>query len=263
MSAVEAGRRQLDPLAPFRLDGRVAIITGASSGLGARFARVLHAAGASLVLAARRKDRIEALAHELDGALAVACDVSAPAALKRLVVSTLQRHRRIDVLVNNAGIGGAVPAEIESTAHFRKVMDVNLTATFQLTQLVGRVMIKHKRGSVVNVASILGVVASGQVPQASYAASKGAVVHLTRELAAQWARKGVRVNALAPGWFASEMTEEMFRDERARRWIRHKTPMGRPGREDELDGALLFLASDASTYVTGQTLVVDGGWVVT
>jgi NAD(P)-dependent dehydrogenase (short-subunit alcohol dehydrogenase family) len=121
-------------------------------------------------------------------------------------------------------------------------------------------MLAAGSGSVVNVASILGLVASGQIPQASYAASKGAVVNLTRELAVQWARRGVRVNAIAPGWFLSEMTEEMFGDEASQRWIARNTPMGRSGTEDELDGALLFLASDASSYVTGQTVAVDGGW---
>jgi len=255
--------RAIDPMALFRLEGRVALITGASSGLGMRFARVLHEAGAAVVLAARRKDRIEALAGELDRAIAVACDVSISADLKRLMVTALQHHRHIDVLVNNAGIGAPAPAEIESVAQFRKVVEVNLTATFALTQLVGRQMIKQRRGTIVNVASILGLVASGQIPQAGYAASKAAVINLTRELAAQWARKGVRVNALAPGWFPSEMTADMIADERSLRWIRRKTPMGRPGQEHELDGALLFLASDAGSYVTGQTVVVDGGWVAT
>jgi len=145
--------------------------------------------------------------------------------------------------------------------HFRSVLEVNLISKFALTQLVARTMIAQKRGSVVNVASVLGLVASGQIPQASYSASKGGLVHLTRELAAQWARKGIRVNAIAPGWFPSEMTEEMFADERAVKWMRRNTPMGRTGEAHELDGVLLFLASDASSYVTGQTIAVDGGWV--
>jgi len=255
--------KPIDSISQFRLDGRVALITGASSGLGARFARVLHGAGASVVLAARRKDRIDALAAELDGAVGVPCDVSAPGDLKRLLVTALQHHRRIDVLVNNAGITASAPAEVESLAQFKKVVDVNLTATFALTQMVGRQMIKQRQGAIVNVASILGVVASGQIPQAAYAASKAAVINLTRELAAQWARKGVRVNALAPGWFPSEMTADMIADDRSLRWIRRNTPMGRPGREHELDGALLLLASDAGSYLTGQSIVVDGGWIAT
>ena len=246
--------------AGFGLDGRVVLLTGASSGIGERFARVLHAAGGHLVLAARRADRIEALAGELEGAVAVPCDVTRDDDLRRLVTEALDRHGRIDVLVNNAGIADPQPAEDEPVDLFRDVLAVNLTAAFVLTQLVGNHMLDAGRGVVVNVASVLGLVAAGQIPQAGYTASKGGLVNLTRELAAQWARRGVRVNALAPGWFRTEMTELMFEDEGGRRWIRRKTPMGRPGEPGELDGPLLFLASDASSYVTGHVLTVDGGW---
>jgi hypothetical protein len=252
---------KIDPLALFRLDGRVAIVTGASSGLGMRFVRALRAAGANVVLAARRGHRIEALAKELGGATAIATDVTVPQDIERLVASTLDRYGRIDVLVNNAGISGVVSAEDEPMEHFRSVLEVNLMSKFALTQLVARSMLEQGRGSVVNIASVLGLVASGQIPQASYSASKGGLVHLTRELAAQWARRGIRVNAIAPGWFPSEMTDQMFANERAVRWMRRNTPMGRTGAEHELDGVLLFLASDASSYVTGQTIAVDGGWV--
>jgi NAD(P)-dependent dehydrogenase (short-subunit alcohol dehydrogenase family) len=254
-------KAKIDPSVLYRLDGRVAVVTGASSGLGMRFARVLHAAGAEVVLAARRADRIESLARELGQAVAVATDVAVPGDLSRLVSTALRRFGHIDVLVNNAGISGVISAEDEPMDHFRKVMEVNLMAKFALTQLVARAMIKQGRGSVVNVASMLGLVASGQIPQASYSASKGGLVHLTRELAVQWARKGVRVNAIAPGWFPSEMTAAMFKDERAIKWLRSRTPMGRTGEEHELDGVLLFLASDASSFVTGQVIAVDGGWV--
>ena len=154
---------------------------------------------------------------------------------------------KIDVVVNNAGIGDPMPAEHESLDNFRRTVAVNLTGTFALCQAAGRHMLAAGHGSIVNIASILGLVGAGQIPQTSYSPSKGAVVQLTRELAAQWARKGVRVNAIAPGWFESEMTAEMFADERSMQWVRRKTPMGRPGIEGELDGVLLFLASDAST----------------
>jgi NAD(P)-dependent dehydrogenase (short-subunit alcohol dehydrogenase family) len=250
-----------DVLAPFRLDGRVALVTGASSGLGARFARVLDAAGARVVVVARRADRLEALASELRDAVAVPTDLADPNAIERAAALALEATGRIDVLVNNAGMSEPAPAEEEPLELWHRILDINLTATFHLTQLVGRSMLAAGSGSVVNVASILGLVASGQIPQASYAASKGAVVNLTRELAVQWGRRGVRVNAIAPGWFPSEMTAEMFGDEASQRWIKRNTPMGRGGEPDELDGALLFLASDASSYVTGQVLAVDGGWV--
>jgi NAD(P)-dependent dehydrogenase (short-subunit alcohol dehydrogenase family) len=252
----------LDPFAAFRLDGRTAILTGASSGLGARFARVLHGAGANVTVAARRADRLESLADELENVHAVACDVTDAQAVEDLVAATVDRFGTVDLLVNNAGISDPMPAEVEPLDTFRKVVDVNLTSVFHLSQVAGNHMLAHGGGTIVNVASILGFVASGQIPQASYSASKAGVVNLTRELGVQWARKGIRVNGIAPGWFPSEMTTDMFGTEEGQRFIRRNTPMGRGGEEHELDGALLYLASDASSFVTGQTLIVDGGWTV-
>ncbi len=251
----------LDPFASFRLDGRVVIVTGASSGIGERFAHVLHAAGAQVVAAARREDRLEALAKECEGLFPVSVDLAMPEERAKLVDLTVERFGRVDVLVNNAGIGDTYPAQDEPLEHWGRVIEINQTAVFHLSQLCGRTMLEQGSGVVVNVASILGLVASGQIPQVSYAASKGAVVNMTRELAVQWARRGIRVNAIAPGWFLSEMTQEMFDDEGGRSFIRRNTPMGRPGELAELDGALLYLASDASTYTTGAILAVDGGWV--
>jgi hypothetical protein len=258
VSAVTA----LDPLAAFRLDGRVAVVTGASSGLGARFARVLDGAGASVVVAARRVERLERLAGELRDAEPVRCDLSEPDAPAALVDAAIERFGRIDVVVNNAGIDHVEPAVEESADTFRAELEVNLVAPFTLSALAARAMIDAGTvGSIVNVASIWGLVGVGQIPDAGYAASKGGLITMTRELAAQWARTGVRVNAIAPGWFRTEMTDGlMFGDERGERWIRQRTPMGRGGEEHELDGALLYLTSDASTFVTGTVLTVDGGW---
>ena len=248
-----------------RLDGKVAVVTGASSGLGNRFARVLHAAGATVVAAARRTDRLAALHDDLgERLLPVTCDVSVDADCERLIADAVALDGHLDVLVNNAGIGTPIPAEVETMDHFREVMEVNSNALFLLSQLAGRHMLERRAGSIVQVASVLGLVASAPIKQASYCASKGAVVSLTRELGAQWARKGVRVNALAPGWFPSEMTAVMFGDdaeESAVDFLRRNCPMGRGGDDHELDGALLFLASDASSYVTGQTIAIDGGWI--
>jgi NAD(P)-dependent dehydrogenase (short-subunit alcohol dehydrogenase family) len=249
-----------DPLASFRLDGRVAVVTGASSGLGDRFARVLAAAGARVTLVARRVDRLEALAAELEGSLVVTADMARPADVERIGAATIDHFGQVDVLVNNAGIGDVYPAEDEPLEAFTDTVNVNLVGAFQLCQVVGRHMLQHGGGTMVNVASMLGLVSAGSIPQAGYAASKAALINLSRELAAQWGRRGVRVNALCPGWFPTEMTAEMFASDSGQDWMRRKTIVGRPGRIDELDGALLWLASDASSYVTGQAIVVDGGF---
>ena len=253
-----------DPARQFRLDGRVAVVTGASSGMGVEFARTLAAAGARVVLAARR----EALLHDVargireagGEALVLRCDVAREEEIDALVQRAHAAFGPVDVLVNNAGFTTIVPAESQTLADWRNHLDVMLTGSFLCAQRFGREMLSAGRGSVINVASMLGVVGSGQVRQAAYAAAKGGQVNLTRELAAQWARRGVRVNALAPGWFPTEMTDDMFHDERSMRWLRNRTPMGRGGQLSELAGPLLFLASDASSFVTGQVLVVDGGW---
>jgi len=255
-----------DAIGRFRLEGRTAVVTGASSGMGVLFARALAEAGAHVVVAARRRDRLESVADDLrrvgGEVRAVTCDVSRGDDVDALVAAVRKDFGGVDVLVNNAGYTSVVPAEEQSLDDWRGQIDTNLTGVFLCAQRFGRLMLEAGRGSIVNVASVLGLVGSGQVAQAAYAASKGGVVNLTRELAAQWARRGVRVNALAPGWFPTEMTEEMFGDDQSLRWMRTRTPMGRGGELEELAGPLLFLASDASSFVTGQVLAVDGGWTV-
>jgi NAD(P)-dependent dehydrogenase (short-subunit alcohol dehydrogenase family) len=235
-------------------------VTGASSGLGDRFARVLTAAGARVVLAARRTDRIDALAKELDGAIAVTADLSSAEDRERLIATTLDTCGTIDVLVNNAGIAFTKSVEEEQLDEFRQVMEVNVTAVWHLCKLAGEVMVAKRSGSIVNIASMLGLVGATPAKQANYTASKGAVINLSRELALQWARKGVRVNALCPGWFATEMTAPMQGDASSEAFIARNSPIPRMGAEDELDGPLLLLASRAGAFMTGHALVVDGGW---
>jgi NAD(P)-dependent dehydrogenase (short-subunit alcohol dehydrogenase family) len=250
------------PFAAFDLADKVAVVTGASSGLGLRFAQVLHAAGANVVLAARRAERLNSVVAQLPGSLAVPTDIGDEDAVRALMEQVAEHFGGTDILVNNAGAGAVGPAENEPVDRFRHVVEINLIAQFHLAQLAARQMFERGGGSIINVASMFGSIASGYLPLASYAASKGGLTNLTRELAAQWAHRDVRVNALAPGWFASEMTQRRFADEDSMRWIEQKTPMGRPGHAHELDGALIFLASAASSYVTGHMMAVDGGWTI-
>jgi hypothetical protein len=247
---------------PFNIEGRVAIVTGASSGLGERFVRVLASRGASVVAAARRLDRLERLASEVENVIPVRCDVGVDEDIERLVADTVDRFGRLDILVNNAGIAVTKPAEDETPDEFRRVVDINLNAVFVACQAAGRRMLEQGSGAIVNIASMFGLVASAPMMQAGYDASKGAVVQLTRELGAQWMRRGVRVNAIAPGFFPSEMTQQMFGEDGTMRWVRRNTPAGRTGEPHELDGVLLLLASDASSFMTGQTIAVDGGWTI-
>jgi NAD(P)-dependent dehydrogenase (short-subunit alcohol dehydrogenase family) len=246
----------------FRLDGRVAVVTGASSGLGVAFARALAEAGADVALGARRADRLADTVRLVEdtgrAALAVRTDVADPDSCAALVDAAVERFGRVDILVNNAGVGAAVPATRETPEQFRHVVDVNLHGSYWMAQACGRAMAPGS--SIINVSSVLGLTTAG-LPQAAYAASKAGLIGLTRDLAAQWTgRKGIRVNALAPGFFASEMTDEYAPDYLDKQLGR--IPMGRKGDPRELAATVVFLASDAAGYITGQTVVVDGGRTV-
>lgn len=248
----------------FELDGRVALVTGASSGLGERFARVLVGAAAKVVVTARRSDRLDALVAELgtESAVSLAGDVRDDLHLDALVRLAVDRFGRLDVVVANAGAAYEARAEQEPMDSLRELIEVNLTSVISLCRAAGPTMLAQRSGSVILVSSMYGLVAVGSGDgdgMVGYTSTKGAIVNLARELAAQWGHAGVRVNALAPGYFPTELTGHLTNPELVER-IRQRTLLGRGGEPHELDGALLFLASDASSYVTGHTLVVDGGW---
>ena len=244
----------------FSLAGRVALVTGASSGLGAGFAVALAQAGADVVLAARRQDGLRAAGREVEklgrSALAVPADVTDPEACRAVVQAAVGRFGRLDVLVNNAGMGTAVPALREPPEQFRQVIDVNLMGAYWMAQAAAQVM--PPGSSIVNLASVLGLIKSFW-PQAAYAASKAGLIGLTRDLNQQWSgRRGIRVNAVAPGYFRSEMTDQIPRD-KLDEFVASTSTLGRMGEQHELDTVVVFLASPASSYIAGVTLAVDGG----
>jgi NAD(P)-dependent dehydrogenase (short-subunit alcohol dehydrogenase family) len=247
----------------FRLDDRVALVTGASSGLGAVFGQALAESGADVVLAARRADRLAETAALVQKAgrrqLTVRTDVSRPEDCQQAVDAAMAEFGRLDILVNNAGIGTAIPASRETPEQFREVIDINLNGSYWMAQACGKVM--QPGSSIVNISSVLGIGTAG-LPQAAYSASKAGVIGLTRDLAQQWTgRKGIRVNAIAPGFFQSEMTDQYrpgYLEEKQAR-----VPAGRTGDPRELAATLIWLASSAGGYVTGQTIVVDGGFLIT
>ncbi len=242
------------------LSGRVALVTGASSGLGERFSETLRKAGADVVVTARRGGRLEQLA-ERSGSIALAGDISSAEHRQALAAAIGDRFGRLDILVNNAGICDDGYLEDQTLDELMSVVQVNLIAVLDLCRLMAPLLFTSSCASIINISSVYGLVAS-RGPMAAYNATKGALVNLTRHLAAQWGTRGIRVNALAPGYFPTEMTGGLG-DPSFVQSIEARTLLGRTPTIDEIDGPLLFLASDASSYVTGQTLVIDGGWTST
>ncbi len=247
----------------FRLDDKVAIVTGAGRGLGEAMAKGLATAGAKLVItdidyAAAQKvaTDIKTLGSE---ALAVEVDVTKSMSVEKMVNQVLSRWERIDILVNNAGINRRGSCVDMLEEDWQAVIDVNLKGAFLCSKMIGRVMLKQQQGKIINITSLLGTVA--QPNRGPYAASKGGLVQLTKVLALEWAKSGINVNGLCPGYFLTELNAALMEDKEVFAQLTSRIPMGRWGQPDELLGSLLFLASDASNYVTGQVLYVDGGYL--
>ena len=246
----------------FELTGQAAIVTGGGSGLGKQMAEGLAEMGANLVLCGRKKERCEQTAEQLRAlgvkALALGCDVRNPAEIQQVVDSAVSAFGRVDILINNAGASWGAPVEEMRLEHWNKVIETNLTGTFLFAQAVGKVMIPRRSGKIINIASVAGLRGSAPEMQAAgYQASKGAVITFTKDLACKWAVHNIHVNAIAPGWFPTNMSSVVI--ERNQEALRKRIPLGRFGGDHDLKGAVVFLASAASDYVTGHILLVDGG----
>jgi 2-dehydro-3-deoxy-D-gluconate 5-dehydrogenase len=250
-------------LSLFRIDGTIAFITGAGRGIGKAVTLALAEAGADVVLIGRDESRLTGTAREVEAlgrrSLVLPADVSDTTAIQAAVAQTIERMGPIDILVNNAGIIRRAPAVDHSDEDWNAVLNVNLNAVFRLSREVGRGMVERKRGKIINIASLLSFQGGLTVP--SYAASKGGVHILTKSLANEWSQHNVQVNAIAPGYIVTDNTQPLRENEQRYREITSRIPAGRWGNPDDLKGAVVFLASSASDYVSGHTLVVDGGWM--
>ena len=249
----------------FDVSGKIAIVTGASSGLGRQFALCLAEQGANVTIVARRIEKLEEVKKEVEEygvkCLAIQCDVTNTDQIKHVVETTVKEFGRIDILINNAAAGFATPAVDTTNEEWERVMNTNVNGVFYFAREVGKVMVAQNYGRIVNIGSFHCTVTMNGFPRSGYSTAKGAVMMMTKALAAEWAKNGITVNTLGPGYFKSEMADKVT-DDRYESTIKNGCPMGRRGNPGELNGAMLYLASDASSYVTGQLLLVDGGWTI-
>ncbi|MDO9573353.1 MAG: SDR family oxidoreductase [Candidatus Contubernalis sp.] len=248
----------------FDLSGKIAVVTGASSGLGRRFSKVLAENGADVAVVARRVERLEDLAEEIRAqgrrCLPIQCDVTSEEQVAEMTDRVVKEFGRLDISINNAGTAALTPAEEHTLEDWNGTVAVNLTGVFLVAKHCAKAMIKHNYGKMVLTASMFGLVGNTFFPASSYHATKGAVVNLTRGLAAEWGKYNITVNAIAPGFFPSEMTKDAFAMPEFQEYAKNQSILGRTGQDGELDGVLLYLSSDASSYTTGVTIPVDGGW---
>jgi gluconate 5-dehydrogenase len=250
----------------FDLSGKVALVTGCSSGLGVQMAKALAKQGANLVIIARRYDKLLEVQQEIESAtgvkvLPIQCDITNTAAVDKMVEDAIEKMGHIDIVVNNAGTGAVAPAEDITDAQFENEMQIDLFGTFRVARAVAKKsMIPNGYGRVINIASMYGLVGNKIAPASPYHAAKGGVVNLTRALAAEWGKYGITVNTICPGYFITPLTKETLESEYFANYAKTVIPMERYGHEGELDSAVVFLASNASTYVTGVALPVDGGY---
>lgn len=248
----------------FDLTGKTAIVTGASSGLGVQFAKALAAQGANIAVVARRADRLERVRQEIEAlgvrCIPVQCDVSDTKAIHAMVQTVKAEFGRIDILINNAGVGTGSPAETQTDEEWRHTLGVNLDGVYYVAREVGKVMLEQNYGKIINIGSIHSSVAMQGSPITAYCASKGGVLMLSKALAVEWAKHNITVNTIGPAYFPSEMTQDVLANEGFDTVVKMYCPMGRTGQDGELDGAVVYFASDASSYTTGQYLAVDGGW---
>lgn len=248
----------------FDLKGNVAVITGASSGLGVQMAKALATQGADIVVLARRKDKLESVAREIEAlgvrCLPVQCDITDIEQIKKSVATIIEKFGKIDILINNAGSGTITPAEELTDEAWQHVVDIDLSGVFKVSREVGKEMIKKNYGRIINISSMYGLVGNMIGPTAGYHAAKGGVVNLTRALAAEWGKYGITVNSICPGYFETELTIDTLSTDSFKAYAKSSIPVGRYGNAGELDSAAIFLAARESSYITGMNIAVDGGY---